>query len=69
MIMTRDEKIFEMAKAIAPIFVKEALDLQQGIIQNGGDIENCTIGGKTIISAYGDNIKIWATKIVEELDK
>ena len=69
MIMTRDEKIFEMAKAIAPIFVEEGVNLQQRIIQDGGNPENCKIEGKSIISAYGDNIKIWATKIVEELDK
>ena len=67
--MTRDEKIFEIAKAIAPIFVEEGVNLQQRIIKNGANPENCTIGGKSIISAYTDNIKIWATKIVEELDK
>lgn len=66
--MTKEEKIFEMAKAIAPIFAKEGLGVQQSVIRNGGSPEHCTIGDKNIPHAYGANLKYWATAFVEELD-
>lgn len=51
--MTKEEKIFEIAKAISPIFAKEGVQLQQSIIRNGGIPQNCKIGDKNIPHSYG----------------
>ena len=67
--MTREDKIFEMAKAIAPIFTQKGVELQQRLIDAGANPENCTIQGKTILHAYGESIKEWAIAIVDELEK
>lgn len=66
--MTKEEKIFEIAKAIAPVFAKEGIQLQQSIIHNGGCPQNCKIGDKDILHSYGENLRLWATAFVEELD-
>lgn len=65
--MTKEDKIFQMALAIAPIFAKEGITLQMNVLRNGQDIEKCTIKGKDIPHAYGANLKYWATTFVEEL--
>ena len=67
--MTKEEKIFEIAKAIAPVFAMEGVNLQHKIINNGGDPEKCLIDGKNILHAYGLSLKLWATAFVEELEK
>lgn len=67
--MTRKKKIFEMAKAIAPVFAKEGAELSKRIIDNGTDPANCMIGGKDILHAYGETLKLWATAFVDELEK
>lgn len=67
--MTREEKIFEMAKAIAPIFTQKGVELQQRLIDVGANPENCDIQGKSIPNAYSECIKEWATAIVDELEK
>lgn len=64
--MTRNEMMFEMAKAIAPIFVQEGIVLQQRIVNAGGCPEKCTIEGKTILQAQAHNIKSWASAITDE---
>lgn len=56
-----------MALAIAPVFAKEGIDLQQSLVRNGHT--NCTIGDKPIPEAYAENLKYWATKFVDELNK
>lgn len=66
--MTKEEKIFEIAKAIAPIFAKEGIQLQQSIIRNGGNPQGCKIGDKDILHSYGENLQLWATAFVEELE-
>lgn len=67
--MTREEKIFEIAKAIAPVFAKAGVDTQENIIKQGHNPQGCTIEGKDIPHAYGENLRIWATAFVDELDK
>ena len=67
--MTREEKIFEMAKAIAPVFAKEGTELIKRIADNGTDPANCMIGSKDILHAYGESLKLWATAFVDELEK
>ena len=64
---TKEAKIFEMAKAIASVFAKEGVELQQGLIRNGHDPEHCTVGEKNIPHAYGESLRVWATAFVEEL--
>ena len=66
--MTREEKIYEMAKFIAPVIVAEGIALQKRITQNGGDPSTCTVGDKDIPHAYGETLKVWATAFVDELD-
>lgn len=64
----RNDKIFQMALALAPTFVKAGLDLQQRLINNGCDVSSCTVGDKDILHAYGENLKLWATAFVDELN-
>ena len=67
--MTRKEKIFEIAKAIAPVFAAEGVNLQHRIVNSGGDPEKCLIDGKDILHTYGLSLKLWATAFVDELEK
>lgn len=67
--MTREEKIFEIAKAIAPVFAKEGAELGKRIADNGTDPATCTINGKNIPHAYGESVKEWATAFVDELEE
>lgn len=66
--MTREEKIFEMAKAIAPVFAQEGMNTQNRIIHTGGNPQNCTIEGKDIPHAYGYSVSVWAAAFVDELE-
>lgn len=65
--MTREEKIFEMAKAIAPIVAEIGIDVQNKIVKNGGDPSRCTVCGKDIPHAYGESLRVWAEAFVDEL--
>lgn len=67
--MTREEKIFEIAKAIAPVFAKAGIDIQEDVIKQGYNPADCRIEGKDFPHAYGENLRIWATAFVDELDK
>ena len=67
--MTREEKIFEIAKAIAPVFAKKGAELCKRIADSGTDPADCMIDGKDILHAYGENLKLWATAFVDELEK
>lgn len=67
--MTREEKVFEMAKAIAPTIAKLGLSLQQDLAYKGQNVEECTINGKNIPHAYGETLRIWAEIFVDELEK
>lgn len=67
--MTREMKIFEMAKAIAPVIVQKGIELQERISNSGGDPAKCMVGGKSIPEAYAESIKYWSEIIVIELEK
>ena len=67
--MTREEKIFEIAKAIAPTIAKSGIELQQNLVQRGSNPEKCTIGDNDIPHAYGESLRIWAIAFVDELEK
>ena len=64
----RNDRIFQMALALAPTFAKAGLDLQQRLINNGCDVSSCTVGDKDILHAYGESLKLWATAFVDELN-
>lgn len=66
--MTKEDKVFEIAKAIAPVVAKEGLDLQMRIAKNGGNPENCKVGSRDIPHSYGYTLKVWAKAFVEELE-
>ena len=64
----RNDKIFQMALALAPTFAQAGLDLQQRLLNNGCDVSSCTVGDKDILHAYGESLKLWATAFVDELN-
>lgn len=64
----RNDRIFQMALALAPTFAKEGLNLQQRLLNNGCDVSSCTIENKDIPHAYGESLKLWATAFVDELN-
>lgn len=66
--MTRNEMIFEMAKAIAPAIAQQGINTQLDLIRSGRNPEDCTIGGKDIPHGYGETLKVWATAFVDELN-
>ena len=66
--MTDNEKVFEMVKAIAPVFVSEGIALQERIIQSGGNPEKCTINGVSILDAEAQSAKAWAEAFVRALN-
>ena len=66
--MVKDKMIFEIAKAIAPIFAQKGVELQQQIANNGRNPIDCKIEDKDIPHAYGEYLKLWATAFVEELN-
>lgn len=66
--MTRNEMIFEMAKAIAPVIAQQGVNTQLDIIRSGRNPQDCTIDGKDIPHGYGESLKVWATAFVDELN-
>lgn len=67
--MKHEEKVFEMMKAIAPMFVSEGIKLQERIVAAGANPENCTVGGMSILYAQAQSAKEWAEAFVNALDK
>lgn len=65
--MNNEEKLFEMMKAIAPVFVTEGLKLQERIVAAGGNPENCTVEGMSILDAQAKSTKEWAEAFVNAL--
>lgn len=66
--MTREEKVFQMAKAIGHVFVMQGIHTQQRIIDAGGDPSNCTIEGESIPKSFAMSLKFWAETFVDELE-
>lgn len=65
--MTREEKVFQMALAIAPTIANAGITLQENLVQQGHDPQKCRIGDDTIHNAFGKLLKIWAEAFVDEL--
>ena len=66
--MNKEEKVFEMMKAIAPVFVQKGIELQERIVAAGGNPENCTVGGMSILDAQAQSAKEWAEAFVNALN-
>ena len=66
--MSKEEKIFEMMKAIAPAFVQKGNELLERIVAAGGNPENCTVGGMSILDAQAQSAKEWAEAFVNALN-
>lgn len=66
--MSKDEKIFEIIKAIAPVFVSKGIELQERIVAAGGNPEKCTVGGMSIIDAQAQSAREWAVAFVNTLN-
>lgn len=66
--MSKEEKIFEMMKAIAPVFVTEGLKLQERIVAAGANPAECTCGGMSILDSQAQSAKEWAEAFVNALN-
>lgn len=66
--MTREEKVFQMALAIAPTVANVGITLQDNLVKQGHNPQNCRIGDDTIHHAFGKLLKIWAEAFVDELE-
>ena len=66
--MNKEDKIFEMMKAIAPVIVSKGIELQERIAAAGGNPENCTVGGMSILDAQAKSAKEWAEAFVNTLN-
>lgn len=62
--MTHEEMVFEIMKSIAPMFVSKGIELQESIVANGGNPQECTIEGYTILEAQAQSAKEWAEAFV-----
>ena len=67
--MTHEEMVFEIMKFIAPMFVSKGIELQERIIANGGNPQNCTIGDMSILDAQAQSAKEWAEAFINVLYK
>lgn len=61
--------IFEMMKSIAPVIVKEGINLQYRLVESGSNPANCTVGDKSIPDAYAESARVWAESFVNEFAK
>ena len=63
-----NEKVFEMMKAIAPVFVQKGIELQERLVANGANPDKCTCGGISILDSYAQSAKEWAEAFVNALN-
>ena len=66
--MTKQDRVFEIAKAIAPVFGQKGIELQLDLLKNGNSPKECTIEGKSIPEAYAITIKNWAIAIAKQFE-
>ena len=66
--MSKEEKMFEMMKAIAPVFVSKGIELQERIVAAGANPAECTCGGMTILDSQAQSAKEWAEAFVNALN-
>lgn len=62
--MSKEEKVFEMMKSIAPVLVTEGISLQKRLIDLGSNPAECKVGGMSIIDSYAQSAKEWAEAFV-----
>lgn len=66
--MTREEKVFQMALAIAPTIAEDGGKLWGRLSREGSNPQECRIGDKDIPHAYGEILRVWAEAFVDELE-
>lgn len=66
--MTREEKVFQMALAIAPTVANVGITMQDNLVHRGYDPQDLRVGGKNFPHAYGDRLRVWAEAFVDELE-
>ena len=64
-----EEKVFEVMKIIAPVFASKGIELQERIVAAGGNPQNCTVDGMSILDAQAQSAKEWAEAFVNALNK
>lgn len=65
--MTREEKVFQMALAIAPTVAEDGGRLLARLNGQGRNPRECRVGDKDIPHAYGETLRAWAEAFVDEL--
>lgn len=65
--MSKEEKVFEMMKAVAPVLAKEGISLQKRLIDLGSNPADCKVGDMSIIDSYAQSAKEWAEALVKAL--
>lgn len=66
--MTREEKVFQMALAIAPTLAQDGGRLLGRLNNEGRNPQECRVGNKDIPHAYGETLREWAEAFVDELE-
>lgn len=66
--MTREEQVFEMAKAIAPTVADFGLSFTRQLINEEKNPKDFTFNGKSIPTAHGELLREWAEAFVDELE-
>ena len=66
--MTREEKVFQMALAIAPTIAEDGGRLFARLNDQGRNPQECRVGDKDIPHAYGETLRVWAEAFVDELN-
>lgn len=66
--MTREEKVFQMALAIAPTVAEDGGRLLARLNDQGRNPRECRVGDKDIPHAYGETLRAWAEAFVDELE-
>lgn len=66
--MTREEKVFQMALAIAPTIAEDGGRFWGRLSREGSNPQECRVEGKDIPHAYGEALRMWAEAFVDELE-
>lgn len=66
--MTREEKVFQMALAIAPAVADCGLSFTRQLINEKKNPKDFTFNGKSIPTAHGELLREWAEAFVDELN-
>ena len=66
--MTREEKVFQMALAIAPTVADFGIAFTSQLINEKKNPQYFTFNGKSIPDAHGELLREWAEAFVDELN-